>query len=74
MPSTCMHTGTSVLYTILIFVSRRAILDNEPTSLSSALGFLVRCAPRVIEPIAAQPTLSAPKLAPHALARRIAHG
>ena len=48
MPSTCMHTGTSVLYTILIFASRRAILDNEPTSLSSALGFLVRCAPRVI--------------------------
>ena len=47
-PSTCMHTGTSVLYTILIFVSRRAILDNEPTSLSSALGFLVRCALRVI--------------------------
>lgn len=46
--STCMHTGTSVLYTILIFSSRRAILDNEPTSLSSALGFLVRCGPRVI--------------------------
>ena len=47
-PSTCTHTGTSVLYTILIFASRRAILGNEPTSLSSALGFLVRCAPRVI--------------------------
>ena len=34
--------GTSVLYTFLILASRRAILDDKPTSLSAALGFLVR--------------------------------
>ena len=66
-----MHTGTSILYTILIFASRRAILDNEPTSLSSALGFLVRCTPRVIEPIAAQPTL--PQSLPLTRLRAVLH-
>ena len=50
----------------MIFASRRAILDNEPTSLSSALGFLVRCAPRVIEP---SRTTHCPKACPsHACA------
>ena len=69
MPSTCMHTGTSIIYTILIFASRRAILDNEPTSLSSALSFLVRCA------LHTKPsrTTHCPKFAPHTLARHVAH-
>ena len=34
--------GVSVLYSLLLFASRRAILDNKPTPLSKALGFLVR--------------------------------
>ena len=70
-PSTCMHTGASVLYTILIFASRRAILGNEPTSLSSALGFLVRCALRVIHRTKPH-NPHCTKLAPHTLARHVA--
>ena len=42
--------GTSVLYTFLIIASRRAILDHKPTSLSSALGFLVQSVVRQLEP------------------------
>ena len=34
--------GVSVLYAVLILASRRAILDDKPTSLSKALSFLVR--------------------------------
>ena len=36
--------GVSVLYAVLLFLSRRAILDGKPTSLSKALSFLVRSA------------------------------
>ena len=34
--------GVSVLYAVLILASRRAIMDDKPTSLSKALSFLVR--------------------------------
>ena len=34
--------GISVLYAVLLVASRRAVIDEKPTSLSKALGFLVR--------------------------------
>ena len=33
-----------MLYMVMLLVCRRAILDDKPTSLSSAIGFLVRSA------------------------------
>ena len=34
--------GVSVLYSLLLLAARRAVLDDKPTPLSKALGFLVR--------------------------------
>ena len=60
-----------MLYTFLILASRRAILDHKPTSLSSALGFLVRSVVRQLEP--RRTAHCASRLAPHAGVPRV-HG